>query len=582
MPVRDYDNLLVGEYIRSIENPDSIGFKDGKWFQSPRKVDDPNNRGFGVDIKYNDKARELVKDRKGKWLSEKEERDLRNSHIDYVMGRIDKWTPQMLQEMPSEEKRVIAAGMLYRGDGIKNIIKNPALRDTFYSGTPKEFSKAVEDFYKEKNSNHYQPERARLHKEFMSKQPFNQLGFKVTEFKSDNSLFAKGGLLEPKDAWDRLSIPEKADIIKVGVKHGIFDLQKLRRKYNEFKEGESKEEEEEVNTEESYNQNIEEAAPDVSGYLANIDLSKLNYNMYSPTEYSIGGPLVDAAKYRDENIYDFGGVLDWLKGLFCSKSQIKYKAADGKLFDSKKEAALHNSSLVKEGKIYSQKESKTFGVKNKLVPRKLNTSSTSQKSTILENTMYMGLDGNRERTGYRTKAYDIPYGTKEIRVKPKGTTLPFNVSVNALDSVAKYAGVTGTPIQTALGLPYQETAFGRNPLINYENLGDKYSATDLGNANYFKAFGSIPAEYLVRDFRYNGDLLIDGKRDEPISMDTPPLQHAFEYFNAGKYNTKASNHTEKVKATGNALWNETTGSLQNWWNTEGKEWYNKGAKQRKK
>lgn len=154
--------------------------------------------------------------------------------------------------------------------------------------------------------------------------------------------------------------------------------------------------------------------------------------------------------------------------------------------------------------------------------------------------------------------------------------------VNALDSVAKYAGMTGTPIQTALGLPYQETTFGRNPLINYENLGDKYSATVLGNANYFKAFGSIPAEYLVRDFRYNGDLLIDGKRDEPIPMDTPPLQHAFEYFNAGKYNTKANNHTGKVKAAGNAFWNETTGSLQNWWNTEGKEWYNKGAKQRKR
>ena len=80
-------------------------------------------------------------------------------------------------------------------------------------------------------------------------------------------------------------------------------------------------------------------------------------------------------------------------------------------------------------------------------------------ATILENSMYLGLDANRERTGYRTKAYDIPYGTKEIRVKPKGTTLPFNVSVNALDSIAKYAGVTGTPIQTALGLPYQETTF---------------------------------------------------------------------------------------------------------------------------
>ena len=137
-------------------------------------------------------------------------------------------------------------------------------------------------------------------------------------------------------------------------------------------------------------------------------------------------------------------------------------------------------------------------------------------------------------------------------------------------------------MEIALGLPMQETAFGRNPLFNYGKLGKNYSSQDLGSANYFKNFGNIPAEYLVRDFRYNGDIVFNGKRDEPISLDTPPLQHAFEYFNAGKYNTNDKNHTKDVKASGNVLWNETTGSLMNWWNTEGKSWYNKGAKQKKK
>ena len=76
--------------------------------------------------------------------------------------------------------------------------------------------------------------------------------------------------------------------------------------------------------------------------------------------------------------------------------------------------------------------------------------------------------------------------------------------------------------------------------------------------------------------------MYDGKRPEPVSLDTPPLQHALELFNAGKYNPGDKSHTHDVLTSGNNLWNETTGSLQNWWQTEGKEWYNRGSKQKKK
>lgn len=94
MPIPNFDNLFLGQYIRGIENPDSLGFVDGLWFQSPRKVDDPNNRGFGVDIKYNNAAAEKVKGRAGKWLSEEEERELRNNHIQESLRILDKWTPK--------------------------------------------------------------------------------------------------------------------------------------------------------------------------------------------------------------------------------------------------------------------------------------------------------------------------------------------------------------------------------------------------------------------------------------------------------------------------------------------------------
>lgn len=41
----------------------------------------------------------------------------------------------------------------------------------------------------------------------------------------------------PKTAWNSLSQAEKAEIIKVAVKHNITDLKTIRQKYNEFAEG---------------------------------------------------------------------------------------------------------------------------------------------------------------------------------------------------------------------------------------------------------------------------------------------------------------------------------------------------------
>lgn len=48
---------------------------------------------------------------------------------------------------------------------------------------------------------------------------------------------ADGGFLQPQDAWDALSMREKAEMMKVAVKRGIYNLQDIRTKYNEFAEG---------------------------------------------------------------------------------------------------------------------------------------------------------------------------------------------------------------------------------------------------------------------------------------------------------------------------------------------------------
>lgn len=178
----DYDNTLIGQYIRAIENLDSTGFKDGKWYQSKRKIDDPNSRGFGIDIKHNKEAVKLTKDRDGQWLTEDEERGLRNSYINYCETKLDEHLPN---PNVSEAKKAMAIGMIYRGDA-PSLWKNTALKDAYYNGSDEDFSKAIDTFYNQKKTNHYQPERAKNSTRFMqsyqkSKMPIVSVPFVQVE-----------------------------------------------------------------------------------------------------------------------------------------------------------------------------------------------------------------------------------------------------------------------------------------------------------------------------------------------------------------------------------------------------------------
>lgn len=80
-----------------------------------------------------------------------------------------------------------------------------------------------------------------------------------SEFKPKFS-FDTGGFLEPEDAWDVLSMSKKAEIMKIAINNGIYNLDDIRKKYNEFAEGGSKKEAEEVNTEKSYFNTMERVA----------------------------------------------------------------------------------------------------------------------------------------------------------------------------------------------------------------------------------------------------------------------------------------------------------------------------------
>lgn len=184
-----------------------------------------------------------------------------------------------------------------------------------------------------------------------------------------------------------------------------------------------------------------------------------------------------------------------------------------------------------------------------------NDSPTSEASTKLEDQMNKWVYETIGKRGPNPD-YIIPYlKEKEIKVKGVG-----RVPTNALDSLAKYANKTKLPLSEALGLAAQETAFGAQPYYNYDSKvdGETISSRALGNSSYFRNFGVIPAENLVRDFRYNKP---DWK-GEYIDSNIPPLQHAFEYYMKGDYNRGDPNHTKDVKAKGKALM--TDPAIQKW------------------
>lgn len=187
-----------------------------------------------------------------------------------------------------------------------------------------------------------------------------------------------------------------------------------------------------------------------------------------------------------------------------------------------------------------------------------NDSPTKEASETLENNMNrMVYDGAGSRRP--NMKYSIPYlEDKEIKVKGVG-----RVTTNALDSLAKYAAIVGVPLEEALGLSAQETAFGAAPYYNYDSKinGETISSRALGNSSYFRNFGVIPAENFVRDFRYNKP---DWK-GVYISQDVPPLQHALEYWKAGKYNPGDPNHTKDVRSKGQKLM--TDPNIRQWMNS---------------
>ncbi|MBR1379049.1 MAG: hypothetical protein IJ557_08010 [Bacteroidaceae bacterium] len=248
--VKNYDNLLTGRLINYVENPDSIGYIDGRWY-SP-KYDrrykpgafDPANFGIGIDRKTNEyvDSGELIfhKDNKGReYLTEEEERNARNHVIanaedSYVQRLAYAQKALHSSNIPSEMKKAITISAIYNlGQSYvaNNLFEDNALMDAFLNGTDLDYSNQVNKYYEIKRKG----DRGIKTNKFIQDQ--QQASPIVPKVPQGGGIRAEGGQLNTHKLWDDLSMAERAEMIRVAVNNDITDLQEIRDKYNEFAKG---------------------------------------------------------------------------------------------------------------------------------------------------------------------------------------------------------------------------------------------------------------------------------------------------------------------------------------------------------
>ena len=188
--------------------------------------------------------------------------------------------------------------------------------------------------------------------------------------------------------------------------------------------------------------------------------------------------------------------------------------------------------------------------------------------------------------------YDIPkIKDKEITLSNAGSMTGAVLSTNLLDSIYKYANITDLPLTEAIGLPAQETAFGKWRNVGgyayYNAPNDRDTRPDLITSDWqytkpgvlhyidmqrlnagYNASEKEAIELLwddakdadrrqllrLRDkeayLKGQADYLKSKQKDIDKIFENfkiiPPLQHAYEYYKTGNYNKGDSSHKQDV------------------------------------
>ena len=184
---QNYDRFPTGSYLRTIENADSAGYINGKWYTKDyynqwakqnnirnrqghqKKIFDKNQIGIGIDIRPESNPyvqQFLKKDNNGIYLTEADEHRVRQHTIkekDDILNRLI--NNNDLNINLSFNKRAMALGLIYHGYG--KFLFNPngpdsnRLHNAFVNGTDQQFSDAIYSFYKTRHS-----DRAERHKTY--------------------------------------------------------------------------------------------------------------------------------------------------------------------------------------------------------------------------------------------------------------------------------------------------------------------------------------------------------------------------------------------------------------------------------
>ena len=394
-----------------------------------------------------------------------------------------------------------------------------------------------------------------------------------------------------KNNWEALSMQDRAFLIRQAVKNGITDVGEVKRIYleaNSPKLGAPYKSFEQGSDYDYFNAAPENMPSDSTGHWSsrNPYTGQLLKSSNHPTyDLMIQGEKDAGYRiYQNDNreySHQFGGDKSNGSGFFKALANIfkpkpaptsEWPTSYEKLYpDAKKAvhdvAARYNYEYDDIAELYnSGKMNAPLSAIYKYAPsgrvRENDTTTTKEASEELEknmNTYIYNLYQKSHGQAYPNMAYAIPYiESEEIKVPGVG-----RVTKNALDSLAKYAAKVKIPLYEAVGLAAQETALGAIPAYNYKSIPknaseeEKQKARDfnraLGNSSYFRNYGVIPAEHLVRDFRYNY---------YPIDRNVPPLEHAFTYWKEGNYNRGDKNHTKDVRTKGKKVM--STGIMQEW------------------
>ena len=185
---------------------------------------------------------------------------------------------------------------------------------------------------------------------------------------------------------------------------------------------------------------------------------------------------------------------------------------------------------------------------------------------------------------------------KVITLRTKGSMNLADIPVNMLDSIAINSGRSNTPVKQNLGLVGKESTFGGFSHFQGDPIEKKaifYPGALTNNRAYFE---SPAADYLKtleknvaggykekavaqRENRARKDYKHHGIVDNIPRFSPNVMADAFKRYSANPsgYNHNQGNYTSMVNRIGNEVWNEP--HIQNWWNTEGKYYYNKGRSQ---